>query len=158
MSEAIRNAQPPSKLQPKRLPYLGLDGYITSTYESAHGSRKILRLPGLHYFLCNPCYNYDSNSAVKLKWRSSACDTRKYDELVDAFLAQLAQRTHAFYKNNSFEGNNFERISRCTIVNTALESWDRHRHVDVSTLEIDWEMTELRGDVHSTEHWECCLL
>ena len=39
-------------------------------------------------------------------------------------------------QNHNFEGNNFECNSCSSTANTALESWDRDRHVDVSTLEI----------------------
>ena len=38
-------------------------------------------------------------------------------------------------QNNSFKGNNVERNSRSSTSNTALESWDQDRHLDVSTLE-----------------------
>ena len=39
-------------------------------------------------------------------------------------------------QNNNFQENNLERNTRSSTANTALESWDRDRHVDVSTLEI----------------------
>ena len=39
-------------------------------------------------------------------------------------------------QNDSFEGNNFEHVPCSTTIDTGLESWDRERHVDVSTLEI----------------------
>ena len=59
-----------------------------------------------------------------------ACNGRKYDKLVDPLLSQLAPRAHTLYKKIKEKTSSVGKLG--------------DRHVDVSTLEIHREMTELR--------------
>ena len=87
-------------------------------------------------------------TCVVYTWRSSACNGINFESMWYPEVRWTRGRSTCAENARISQNNNFERISRSTTINTALESWDWDQHVDVSTLKIHWEMTELRGNEH----------